>query len=59
MRAARRTFIVSVPPKAAAVALDLARAGAPKRRRRSASDSAPPSAITQAPSQMSVTSGFQ
>ena len=58
--AARSLAIASArrraPPRAAA---DRAGAGAPKRSRRSASDSAPPSAITQAPSQISVTSGFQ
>ena len=32
---------------------------APKRRRRSASDSAPPNAIAAPPSQISVTRGFQ
>ena len=43
----------SEPPPA------FARAAAPKRRRRSASDRAPPSAMAAAPSQISVTKGFQ
>ena len=44
---------------ACATALVLARAATPKRSLRSVSDTAPPSAITQPPSQISVTSGFQ
>ena len=43
----------SEPPPA------FARAAAPKRSRRSASDRAPPSAMAPAPSQISVTKGFQ
>src|SRR5271165_3648617 len=39
--------------------LAFARAATPRRRRRSASDKAPPSAMAAPPSQISVTSGFQ
>src|SRR5271170_2264149 len=44
---------------ARATSADFARAGAPILKRRSASESAPPNAITQAPIQIKVTSGFQ
>ena len=44
---------------AATFAAPRALTGAPMRRRRSARESAPPNAISTAPSQINVTSGFQ